>query len=501
MMPESNLQNEAETIKRVNRFVLVIITIIDSFLFFGYIGDYSQGNISFSFMLMVDIAVIISIGVCYTIYFRKKDSTLFKYISMAGYVIVYGMAVFGAQNDLVFIMVFPLTVIYILYYDYKLILGIAVIFGGINVADVIYIATILGHAHSGAPLNSTSLLLQGASSVVYMIVLCGTTHISNDNNAKKIASIRAEKEKSMQLLQEVLHVAGSVRENCTGAAEHIRQLSRYVDSTVSELNGIAEGNSNNAGSIEQQTVMTGNIQNMILDTKRMSDEMLAVAKSSEGAVIEGRQTVDRLQNQANKTKEANEQVVAAVASLISNAEAVEEITEHIFSISSQTNLLALNASIESARAGDAGRGFAVVSEEIRTLADETRNLTERIRSIVEELKSNAALAKNTINHVMSTANLEYELIGNASTQFGEIGCRMDGLHTNVQEIYKKIEDILDSNHVIVDSIHHISAVSEEVTASTQQAAELGADTSRKAEQAGQLMTELLETVKTMDKYL
>ena len=500
-MPESNLQNEAETIKRVNRFVLVIITIIDSFLFFGYIGDYSQGNISFSFMLMVDIAVIISIGVCYTIYFRKKDSTLFKYISMAGYVIVYGMAVFGAQNDLVFIMVFPLTVIYILYYDYKLILGIAVIFGGINVADVIYIATILGHAHSGAPLNSTSLLLQGASSVVYMIVLCGTTHISNDNNAKKIASIRAEKEKSMQLLQEVLHVAGSVRENCTGAAEHIRQLSRYVDSTVSELNGIAEGNSNNAGSIEQQTVMTGNIQNMILDTKRMSDEMLAVAKSSEGAVIEGRQTVDRLQNQANKTKEANEQVVAAVASLISNAEAVEEITEHIFSISSQTNLLALNASIESARAGDAGRGFAVVSEEIRTLADETRNLTERIRSIVEELKSNAALAKNTINHVMSTANLEYELIGNASTQFGEIGCRMDGLHTNVQEIYKKIEDILDSNHVIVDSIHHISAVSEEVTASTQQAAELGADTSRKAEQAGQLMTELLETVKTMDKYL
>ena len=122
-------------------------------------------------------------------------------------------------------------------------------------------------------------------------------------------------------------------------------------------------------------------------------------------------------------------------------------------------------------------------------------------SLQEELKSNAALAKNTVDHVMSTANLEYELIGNASAQFGEIGCRMDGLHTNVQEIYKKIEDILDSNHVIVDSIHHISAVSEEVTASTQQAAELGADTSRKAEQAGQLMTELLETVKTMDKYL
>ena len=78
-----------------------------------------------------------------------------------------------------------------------------------------------------------------------------------------------------------------------------------------------------------------------------------------------------------------------VASLISNAETVEGITEQIFSISNQTNLLALNASIESARAGEAGKGFAVVSEEIRVLADSTRNLTERIRGIVDELKRNA----------------------------------------------------------------------------------------------------------------
>lgn len=501
MSTEKNLKRETDTIKRVNRFVLIIITIIDSFLFFGYIGDYQQGNISFGFMLMVVIAVLVSMAVCYAVYFHKKNSGLFAYVSMAGYVAVYGMAVFGAQNDLVFMMVFPLTVIYILYYNYKLILGIAVVFGGINVADVIYVAAILGHAHSGVPINSTSLLLQGASIVVYMIVLCGTTLISNDNNAKKIANIHAEKEKSTQLLDEVLKIAGSVKENCTEAAEHISQLSQYVDATVSELDGIAEGNSNNADSIEQQTVMTGNIQSMITETKQMSDEMLAMAKNSQGVVSKGRQTVDTLQNQAKKTREANEQVVSAVASLISNAEAVEEITEHIFSISSQTNLLALNASIESARAGEAGKGFAVVSEEIRTLADETRALTENIRSMVEELKSNAGAAKNTVSQVMTAAGTEYELIGNASEQFGEIGSSMDGLHTNVQEIYKKIEEIMESNLVIVDSIHHISAVSEEVTAGTQQAAELGTDTSQKAEQAGRLMMELLETVKTMDKYL
>lgn len=496
-MPEKRYGKE----KRVNKFVLTIVTIIDLFLFFGYIGDYAQGNISFGFMLAVDLSVVISMIVCYTVYFHKKDSVAFQHISVVGYMIVYGLAVFGAQNDLVFMMVFPLTVIYILYYDFKLILRIAVVFGGINVVDVFCIAVVLGHMHSGVPLNSTSLLLQGASVVVYMIVLCGTTQISNDNNARKIASIHQEKEKSTALLNEVLRVAVSVKQNSAEAAEHIRQLNQYVDSTVSELRDIAEGNSSNAESIGQQTVMTGNIQSMILETKQMSDEMLAMAELSEDTVQEGQETVHRLQEQAHKSEKANEQVVSSVASLIANAKAVESITEKIFSISSQTNLLALNASIESARAGEAGKGFAVVSCEIRTLADETRNLTEGIRKIVDDLKKNADMAKNTVNNVMMAAGTEHELISNASAQFGVIGSHMGELHTCVQEIYKKIDEILQANNVIVDSINHISAVSEEVTASTQQAAELGADTRHKAEQAGGLMVGLLETIKAIDKYL
>ena len=302
-------------------------------------------------------------------------------------------------------------------------------------------------------------------------------------------------------MQEVLEVAASVRQNSTKAAEHIRQLSQYVDSTVSELDGIAQGNSNNAESIEEQTVMTGNIQHMILETKQMSDEMLAMAERSGQAVKDGKQTVDRLQSQSQRTREANEQVVASVSSLISNAKAVEDITERIFSISSQTNLLALNASIESARAGEAGKGFAVVSAEIRTLADETRSLTEGIRKIVDELKMNADAAKSTVDNVIMASGTEHDLILNASTQFNEIGSRMEGLHTNVHEIYGRIEEILESNNKIVDSINHISAVSEEVTAGTQQAADLGADTSRKAEQARELMIGLLDTVKAIDRYL
>ena len=495
-MAENGLNRE----QRVNRFVIVFVTIIDMFLFFGYIGDYLRGTISFLFMLAVDLSVVASMVASYVIYFHKKDSAVFKHVSVIGYMVVYALAVLGSHNDLIFISVFPITVMYILYYDYKLVQRIALVFSAVNAIDMIYVIFILRHMHSGIELNSISLLLQGASVGVYMIVLCGTTKISNDNNARRLARLNEEKEKSAQMLRDILHVVETVKQNSTEADEHIRQLTEYVDTTAADLSDIADGNSNNAESIENQTVMTGNIQNMILETRDMSDEMLTLAKQSGEAVRSGQEVVDSLQAQEARTQEANEQVVASVTKLIQNAKAVGDITEQIFAISSQTNLLALNASIESARAGEAGRGFAVVAEEIRSLADETRKLTEGIQSIVGELESNADHAKNTVDNVIAAASTQHEMIKSADERFGEIGERMSGLNSNVEAIYRKIEEILESNNAIVDSINRISAVSQEVTASTQQAVELGADTSEKAKQARELMENLLATVGAVDKY-
>ena len=84
--------------KRVNKFVLIIVTIIDMFLFFGYIGDYAQGHISFGFMLAVDFSVIASMIACYSVYFHRKDSAAFKHVSMAGvYVGIRACSVWCAE--------------------------------------------------------------------------------------------------------------------------------------------------------------------------------------------------------------------------------------------------------------------------------------------------------------------------------------------------------------------------------------------------------------------
>lgn len=487
--------------KAVNRLTLIVIAIIDMFFFAGYISDFKQGNISFAFMMAVEVTVFLTLLASTVVFFHKQDSEVFKYVSLIGYMVVYALVLFGAQNNSVFAVVFPIALIYLLYYNYKLILGAVIGFSVINIADIVYYAGVLKHMPDGGAINSTSVLLQAACVEVFLIVLAQTTKLSNDNNARKIASLNEEKEKSAQLLKDVLVVVENVKNNSAEAEDYIKDLGKDVERTAATLGDISEGNNNNARNIEQQTMMTGSIQEIIVGTKKMADEMLTLAKESGEAVDGGRDSMGELLTQSGETKAANEEVVAAVARLIENAKAVENITEQIFSISGQTNLLALNASIESARAGEAGRGFAVVADEIRVLADQTRKLTEEIQSVVSDLQHNADTAKNTVDNVMATAGTEHELINHANEQFSGIGSRMTRLNETVEETYRKIEEILQSNNTIVESIHQISAVSQEVAASTQQVVELGEDTRQKAVNAQKLMEDLNNTVKIADKYL
>lgn len=484
--------------KRVNKFAIIIITIIDAFMMFGYVSDFRKGNISMGYMLMVEILVLTTMVISYVA--RVKWPTNFKHISLVGYMLVYALCVFGSHNDAVFTILFPIAVIYILYFNYALVLRMAIFFSAVNLLDVIYAVAILKHMHSGAPLNSTTLLLQAATSIVFVIVLCGLTRISNYNNEQKMRSIEAQKEKTDQLLREVLQVVDVVKKNTAEADEYMSVLDSNVESTASALNDISEGNTSNCASIEKQTTMTGQIQELIQQTKEMSDRMLELSEESAKAVQGGQQAAIQLHEQSDRTNDANEKVVQSVVSLIENAKKVADITDQIFNISSQTNLLALNASIESARAGEAGRGFAVVADEIRKLADETRKLTEAIQEIVNELETNADAAKNMVDNVMSVTNQERDLIGNAENHFNAIGTHMDGLTQIVQDIYEKIDTILTSNNAIVDSITQISAVSQEVSASTLEAVRLGDGCTESAQQAKELMATLRETVSVIDKY-
>ena len=131
--------------KAVNRLTLIVIAIIDMFFFAGYISDFKQGNISFAFMMAVEVTVFLTLLASTVVFFHKQDSEVFKYVSLIGYMVVYTLVLFGAQNNSVFAVIFPIALIYLLYYNYKLILGAVIGFSVINIADIVYYAGVLKH--------------------------------------------------------------------------------------------------------------------------------------------------------------------------------------------------------------------------------------------------------------------------------------------------------------------------------------------------------------------
>ena len=65
----------------------------------------------------------------------------------------------------------------------------------------------------------------------------------------------------------------------------------------------------------------------------------------------------------------------------------------------------------------------------------------------------------------------------------------------------EIEEIMQANDSIVESITQISAVSEEVTASTTQAYGLGQRSREQATKVNGLLEDLQATAGSLDKYL
>lgn len=491
--------NNLNFLSRVNKFVFIITLIIDIFTVVGYMAAFLAGTYPIAKLIIIFAIMIIGLGISLFALLKKPEQ--FRYFTMISFSILYAVALFEAGNDFMFVLMFPIIMMYVLYFDFKFIMITSILIAVANIADIAVTIITLGTFRSGMELEVPVLLLRLGSVLISLAALIGTTKRANKNNSEKIASVEEEKEKSMHLIDVIVPVVKSVRENSIEVNETMDALCENVDNTAKLLSDISAYNERTTESIASQTARTAEIQDKIQSTKDASDKMISLSKKSSEAVGDGFKVVEQLIAQSKETKDANSKVVASVESLITNTERVAEITSQISNISAQTNLLALNASIESARAGEAGRGFAVVAEEIRKLADETKTLTESIQSIVEELHTNAEDAKDTVSQVVETSLREDSNIHDAEKQFNVIGECMNELSSSVDNIYDSIDEILESNNVIAENIEQISEDSKTVLEKTSQAVALGENCKESTELARGKMDTLTDTVHIADQYL
>lgn len=243
--------------------------------------------------------------------------------------------------------------------------------------------------------------------------------------------------------------------------------------------------------------MLGSLQDEKDQQEKMMQDVIYVASE----VRKGTAGAMDIMNQSETIAETNDEVAATMQTLQERANAVKGIADTIFDISSQTNLLALNASIESARAGEAGKGFAVVADEIRQLAEKTRVETENIASILGQLSENAADAVNVVTRSASAAGQQNELIGRAVETFDQMNTNVGQLTQDIADIDTMLTDLSEANNHIVDSITHLSATSEEVTAASAQAEGLSSKNLTNADQTKSILDQVLHVSKQLDKYV
>lgn len=493
--------SEESRIKTANKLTIIFMVIIRAVVFLGYFKELLEKTTNPVPAITICVLCIVASVLDILLYRKNKAHPRLRTTAIIGTAIIYGLAIFNTHSDIMYTMAFPIFVCYIIYFDVKLLYEIGAGIALLNVVYVVKFYIIEKTLPSGGVATTSQILIHIAVLFFMEASITFVTQKLRDMNDDKLKMISEKATESQNMLDDVLRVAKIVNLNSATAAGMIEDLDSATSSTALMLEQIAQANSTNAESIGDQTIQTGQIQEQIAVTEKMTEEMSSVTTSAMESVNSGNRSMRALAEQTGKMEEANRTAVEYMAKLNENAKAVDKMMQEISAISGQTNLLALNASIESARAGEAGRGFAVVADQVRLLSEQTKQLTTDISDIVTELITNADLTQKVINDQAEVTEQEKAIVQDTVKDFEAIEENVKIISDNAGKVYENVSGLMKANNVIVDSINHISAVSEEVTASTDEAVRLGEESKQKADKAKELMDELTNASKELDKYM
>ena len=234
-------------------------------------------------------------------------------------------------------------------------------------------------------------------------------------------------------------------------------VQKSIDSDLSEVTRAVSQTSEQAESVAAASTETStNVQAVASGAEELAASVGEISRQVSHALEISENAV----NQAEKTN-------GIISGLATSAQKIGEVVELINSIAEQTNLLALNATIEAARAGEAGKGFAVVASEVKSLATQTSKATEEIGQQVTGVQSTTGDAVNAIEGIAKTISTINEISSAIASAVEEQNAVSSEMSANMQTAAEGVSSISDGINEIAAAARSVDEAAVKVREASQ----------------------------------
>ena len=287
------------------------------------------------------------------------------------------------------------------------------------------------------------------------------------------------------LISQVKILSEDASKESTDVAKTSEVFVRTTEDINLAMKEIEEGVMQQAKDAEKCLLQMDHLSLKILLMSDNTKEVNKIAEETKNTIGLGTIITKKLNDQTKSTLDITSNIVEEIENLVEKSMRINSIINIINEISNQTNLLSLNASIEAARAGDAGKGFAVVAEEIRNLSEQIKRQINDIKSIITNIQDSTKRLTITAKEAGNVMELQNAAVEDTTDSYYLINSSVDNLMVYFKNITNDVNGIEEAKNSTLEAIENISAVLEEIAASTDNVSQTASDQLLSVEQLHQ----------------